>query len=158
MFFKKTTELGPKLSDVVKKVTHTEYIFWNINDDLGHAAEQVMGSSPQVKMAYGYARRTSVAALYLQGLVNRDVYDHVSGIFKALQHQTGHTVEFQEKAGAESTQFMQGYHYLISGLFEKKLLLIAREYEVPAERLSDSELFAAVMDTIYAEQEESKRS
>lgn len=157
MFFRKKNETGPKLSDVVKKVSDTGYIFWNINDDLGDAAEQIMRSSLEVKMAYGYARRTAVAALYMQGLVNRDVFDHVSGIFTALQQQTGHTVEFQEMAYAESTKFMQGYHHLIGGLFARKLIQVAREYEVRSERLSDPELFKAVMDTIYAEQEEARR-
>lgn len=153
MFFKKTIQPEPRLSDVVKKVSRTDYVFWNINDDLGHSAEQIMKSSAQVKMAYGYARRAAIAALYLQGLVTRDVLDHVSGIFIALQQQTGHTVEFQENAGAESITFMQGYHYQISGLFVRKVLQIAREYEVPQERLSDAELFAEVIDTLYAEQE-----
>ncbi len=157
MFFRKTIEPGPKLSELVKKVSNTGYIFWNINDDLGLAAEQVMLSSPEVRMAYGYVRRTAVAALLLQGLVNRDVFDHVSGIFRALQQQTGHTVEFQETAGAESTKFMQEYHYLIGGLFEKKLIQIAREYDVQPKKLSDPELFEAVMDTIHAEQEMARR-
>jgi len=158
VFFKKANESRPKLSDLVKKVSNHGYIFWNINDDLGHAAERVMQSTAEVRMAYGYARRTAVAALFLQGLVDRGTFDHVCGIFKALQQQTGHAVEFQENAGAESTKFMQEYHYLISGLFEKKLIQIAREYEVEPQRLGDPELFEAVMDTIYAEQEKARRS
>jgi fructose-specific phosphotransferase system IIC component len=147
-----------RLSDVVKKVSDTGYIFWNINDDLGHAADQVMQSAPEVRMAYAYARRTAVAALFLQGLVSKDVVDRVAGIFMAVQQKTGHTIEFQEKAAAESTKFMQEYHYLIGGLFEKKLIQIAREYEVLPQRLDDPELFKAVMDTIYVEQEEARRS
>ena len=158
MFFRKLDKPRPKLSDLVEKISDTGYIFRNINDDLGHAAEKVMRSSPEVKMTYGYSRRTAVAALYLQGLVSKDTFDHVSGIFKALQQQTGHTVEFQEGAGAESTKFMQEYHYLISGLFERKLIEIARAYDVVPQRLNDAELFEAVMDTIYAEQEDGRRS
>lgn len=152
MFFKKKSEPGPKLSDYVEKQSDTGFIFWNINDDLGHAAERIMQASPLIRMAYGYARRTAVAGLYLQGLVNKDAFDHAQGIFRALQQQTGHTVEFQERAGAESTRFMQEYHHLIGGLFEKKLLEIARDYEVEAQRLSDPDLFKAVVDTIHAEQ------
>lgn len=159
MFFRKKTESSDqKLAGVVKKVTRMDYIFWNINDDLGHAAEQIVRSSPQVKMAYGYARRAAVAALYLQGLVPRDVFEHVSGIFKALQQQTGHTVEFQEKAGEDSIAFMQDYHYLIGPLFVKKLIQIANEYEPPLGQLTDPELFAAVTDVIFSEQEESRRA
>lgn len=158
MFFKKSNESRPKLSDLVRKISDTGYIFWNVNDDLGHAAENVMRSSPEIRMAYGYARRTAVAALLLQGLVDKGTFEHVCGIFKALQLQTGHSDKFQEEAGAESTEFMQGYHYLISGLFEKKLIQIASEYEVQPRRLSDPELFESVMDTIYAEQEEARQS
>ncbi|MEO5659359.1 MAG: hypothetical protein ABIQ90_06120 [Polaromonas sp.] len=108
MFFRKHNEPGPKLSDLVKKISDTGYIFWNINDDLGHAAEEVMQSSPEVKMTYGYTRRTAVAALYLQGLVGKDTFDHVCGIFKALQQQTGHTIEFQERAGRRVDQVHAG--------------------------------------------------
>jgi len=43
MFFRKKPEPSDqKLAGVVKKVTRMDYIFWNINDDLGHAAEQIM--------------------------------------------------------------------------------------------------------------------
>ena len=158
MFFRKISEPGPKLSDLVNKVTDTGYIFWNINDDLGHAAGVVMQSSPEVRMTYGYTRRTAVAALYIQGLASKDTFDHVCGIFRALQQQTGHTVEFQEKAGAESTKFMQDYHYLITGLFERKIIQIAREYDVQSQRIGDAELFKAVVDTIHAEQEDNRRA
>lgn len=161
MFFKRTNQTDPKLSDVVKKVVRTDYIFYNINEDLGQAADQVMQSSPHLIMSYGYARRASIAALYLQGFVDRGVFDYVTGIFKALQQRTGHTVEFQEGAGSESIKFMQEYHYLISTLFVKKLVLIAQEYDVPSrqsERLSDADLFKEVTDTIYAEQEALKKA
>ena len=108
-------------------------------------------------MAYGYARRAAVAAMYLQGIVNKDTYGHVTGIFKALQHQTGQTVEFQELAGSDSIEFMQSYHYLISSFFVKALIGIAQDYEPPATRLSDAELFAEVMDTVHAEQEQQRK-
>ena len=157
MFFKKSGTSAITLTDLVSKISDTGYVFWNINDDLGHAAQQIMASSPEVKMAYGYARRTAVAGLYLQGLVNRDVFEHASGIFRALQHQTGHTVEFQENAAADATKFMRTYNYLISGLLEKKLIQIAQEYEIGVDRRSDAELFAAVVETIHSEQEQARR-
>jgi hypothetical protein len=157
MFIKKSTATQAKLADTVPKVTRTEFIFWNINDDLGTVAEQIMKAPPQVRMAYGYARRAAVAAMYLQGIVNKDTYGHVTSIFKALQHQTGQTVDFQELAGSDSIEFMQSYHYLISSVFVKALIGIAHDYAPPATRLSDAELFAEVMDTVHAEQEQRRK-
>lgn len=153
MFFKKKPSLGSKLTQIVPRVSKTGYMFVDINNDLGHASEEIMKSSPEIIMTYGYARRAAVAALYLQGIVNRDVYDHVSGIFKALQQQTGASIEFQERSGANSIEFMQAYHQLISGLFVKKLIEIVRDYDLPKRRLSDADLFEVVIDTIYSEQE-----
>lgn len=157
MFFKKTPHPQPSLIDVVPKVTQAGYIFWNINDDLGTAAAEIMKGSPQTQMAYGYARRVAVAAMYVQGLVTKDTYSHVSSIFRDLQNQTGQTIEFQEKAGAESIAFMQTYHYLISSMFVKKVISIAQDYEVPPGRLSDADLFSEVADTVFAEQERTRQ-
>lgn len=158
MFFKKTSPPQPTLAEVVPKVTQTDYLFWNINDDLGTAAEQIMKGPLLIRMAYGYVRRAAVAAMYVQGLVDKDTYGHVSSIFKALQHQTKQTVEFQEKAGAESVAFMQSYHYMISSMFVKKVISIAQDYEVPLRRLSDAELFSEVADTLHAEQQRSRQN
>jgi hypothetical protein len=158
LFFKKTSSYEPKLAEVAPKVTQTGYLFWNINDDLGTAAEQIMKGPPHIRMAYGYARRAAVAAMYVQGLVDKDTHSHVSSIFKALQHQTEQSIEFQEKAGAESISFMQSYHYLISSMFVRKVISIAQDYEIPPRRLSDAELFAEVADTLYAEQQRSQEN
>jgi hypothetical protein len=39
-FLKKTKSSGElKLQDIVKKVTNTGYVFWDIHDDLGHPYE-----------------------------------------------------------------------------------------------------------------------
>lgn len=152
MFFKKKQTAEPKLIDVVTKTMDTGFVFWNISDDLGHSAKTIMESTPRVVMAYGYARRAAAAALYLQGLFNKDAYNHAESMFKALQQKTGHTVEFQEDAGADAMDFMQSYHYLINGLIVKKMIQIAREYDLPNHRMSDAELFERVTETYYAEQ------
>ena len=129
----------------------TGFIFWDISDDLGHSANAIMKSNPLVKMSYGYARRSAAAALYVQGLFEKAGYDQSVTIFKALQHQTGQTVEFQEAAGADASSFLKSYHYVISELFERKVIQIANAYEIPMRRLSDADLIADVMETAYAE-------
>lgn len=141
------------LLDVVPKATKTGYVFWDINDDMGKAANAIMGSTPLVRMAYGYARRASMAALYIQGLVSADHYAHAVSIFKSLQLQTGTTVDFQERAARHSEEFMQTYYYQITGLFIKNVIVISTGYEATGERISDVQLFTEVIDTIYAEQE-----
>lgn len=154
MFFRKPNlPEQERLLEVVSKVTKTGYVFWDINDDLGKAADSIMASTPLVKMAYGYARRASMAALHIQGLVSEDHYSQVISIFKSLQLQTGTTVEFQERAARHAEQFMQTYTHQINSLFVKKVIAISLEYEVTGERMSDGDFFAEVIDTIYAEQE-----
>lgn len=51
-----------------------------------------------------------MAALRIQGLVDADNYDHAVSIFKSLQAQTGHTVEFQEAAFSEAVEYIKSYH------------------------------------------------
>lgn len=154
MFFrrnKKRDEIN--LSGVVKKISDTGYAFVDINNDLGEAAEEIMSSSPMVQMAYGYARRTAVAALYVQGLVNKETYDHVISIFKSLQIQTGHTIEFQESAFAGAAEYMIGYHHLITSFMAKMIVSVSENYEIPPGQLDDAQLFKEVLDTAHNEQE-----
>lgn len=152
MFFRKKSSIEPMLADFVNKTMDTGFVFWDINDDLGHSTEEIFKSTPHVIMSYAYARRGAAAALYIQGLLDKDGFSHVESIFKNLQQQTGHTVEFQERAAADSLVFMQGYHHSISSLFVKKVIQIAREYDVPLSRLSDVELFKNVIETLYIEE------
>lgn len=154
MFFRRNKKRDENsLSGVVKKINDTGYVFVDINNDLGEAAEEIMSSSTMVQMAYGYARRTAVAALYVQGLVNKDTYDHVISIFKSLQIKTGHTVEFQESAFAEAAEYMNGYHHLITSFMAKMVVSIAENYEIPPVQLDDAQLFKEVLDTAHNEQE-----
>jgi hypothetical protein len=154
MFFKrKKHHIEKALCDFVEKKNDTGYIFININNDLGDAVENGADDwSPLMLMAYGYARRTAVAALYIQGIVEKDVYDYVKTFFKSIQVKTEDTVEFQEEAYAESVKFMTGYSQGISSLLVKKIVLIAEEYEISSGTLSDAELFKNVIDTVHFEQ------
>lgn len=151
MFFRKAPSKEPMLLDIVPKTVKTGFVFWDINDDLGHAAEEIMSSTPLVKMSYGYARRSAAAALYLQGLFDKASYEHAVAMFKGLQRQTGQTVKFQEAAAADASEFLKSYHYLISSFFEKKAIQIANEYDIPKHRISDAELFARVVETAYVD-------
>jgi hypothetical protein len=140
------------LSAVAKRASDTGYVFVDINNDIGHSADDIMKSSDQVKMAYGYARRVAMAALRIQGLVDSDNYDHAISIFKSLQAQTGQSVEFQEAAFAEAVEYIKSYHPIISSLLLKNIVAIAEGYELPGIDMDDSQLFESVLETMHAEQ------
>lgn len=153
MFFKKKKKQKEiqKLLEVVAKKHSTGFIFIDITNDLGESAEAIMQSSKRTIMAYGYARRAA-AALYIQGIITQQEFDHVFSIFKSLQIQTGHTVEFQEQAAEDATIYMQTYNVTISKHIVSKIIDIAMNYEIPLEKLSDKELLGSIYDTLYKEQ------
>lgn len=154
MFFKRKKHRKEKaLCDFVEKTNDAEYIFININNDLDEALENGADDWPPLMlMAYGYARRAAVTALYVQGLVEKDLYDHAKAFFKGIHDKNGYTVEFQEEAFAESVKFMTGYSQAITSFTVKKIAQIAEEYEIPSRTLSDVELFDGVISTAYFEQ------
>jgi hypothetical protein len=141
------------LSDIVTKISHSGFIFGDITNDLGTACEDIMASDDHLIMAYGYARRAAAAAIYIQGLIGFDVFDHVCSIFKSLQLQTNHTVEFQEYAAKEALDFIKTYQPLVSSLFVKYLIHIATEYEIGDGQMIDQELFKTVTDIMYEGQQ-----
>lgn len=97
-----------RLIDVVKKNTKLpEGVFSNINNDLNDSI--TMEHDIMILMAYGYARRTVAAGLYLQGVFNRENYEQASNIFKSLQLKTGQSVEFQEKAAKQAAELLFSY-------------------------------------------------
>lgn len=102
-----------RLIDVIEKTNNLlEGVFANINNDLGeHFSTQnkVSSSSPMILMAYAYARRTAAAGLFLQGVFDRETYAIASNTFKAMQLQTGHTVEFQEEAARQANELLSSY-------------------------------------------------
>ena len=154
-FIKKIFGAGEQdLSSVTTKATDTGYVFVDINNDLAQSADDIMKSSDQVKMAYGYARRVATAALRVQGLVDPDVYDHAVAIFKSLQAQTGSSVEFQEAAFAEAVDYIKSYHPVMSSLLIKNMVAIAEGYELSGTEMDDSQLLESVLETMYANQEE----
>jgi hypothetical protein len=159
-FFKRlfrSSASGAKLADITPKQTNSGFIFWDINDDLGKAAEPIMKSSVEVQMAYGYARRSAVAAMYLQGIAPRDAFEHVVAVFKSLQGRTGQTVDFQRRAFHDSIDFMQTYSPLITSLFVKTLVPLASQCEPAGDRTADADLFREVTEYAYGAQEEAQR-
>ena len=76
MFFRRKRQSKTRiLSDLVKKTSDTGNIFIDINNDLGVAVESGADEwPPELLMVYGYSRRAAVAALYVQGFVENDLY------------------------------------------------------------------------------------
>lgn len=139
-------EIGSvKLEEIVNRNNQTGYIFADIINDLGDSAETIMEHSKLVQMTYGYARRAAARALYIQGLIDKDAYDHNLAFFKSIQLITEHTVEFQEQAFSDAVDYMQTYSPVITRLLIKHMTPIAQSFTPPRETLSDAELIKIVM-------------
>lgn len=143
------------LKDTVPRNFSTGYIFANINNDLGDWSKASQSHPLLAQMAYAYARRIAVQALYAQGLVDLNLVHHVHGIFKGLQAMTDQTVEFQEDALAEANRLIIEYHPIATGLFTKNLAHWYQIYSGPANqpKRTDSELFEMIFQHAFAYQE-----
>lgn len=118
-----------KLIDVVKKINDLdEGVFANINNDLNESINE--NHDIMILMAYGYARRTVAAALYLQGIFSRENYLQASNIFKSLQIQTGQSVEFQENAATQAIELLQSYDFRINKNFISQITVIVELNQV----------------------------
>ena len=100
---------NPRLEDTVAKQSDRGYVFLDMNEDLARSGYEWQKAPPYLLMAYGYARRTIAAALLIQGIADKDNYNHTVSLFKGIQLQTVHTVEFQEKAARAAEVFMATY-------------------------------------------------
>jgi len=108
-----------KLLDIVSKNNNLpEGIFSNINNDLNNSI--TMDHDIMILMAYGYARRTVAAALFLQGVFDRENYMQASNVFKSLQLKTGQSIEFQESASEQSSELLLSYDNRINKEFIAK--------------------------------------
>jgi hypothetical protein len=157
MFFKRKPSASThSLTDLVPRRHNTGFVFVDVMNDLGFAADDIGRSSKEALMAYGYARRTAAAALYVQGLIDEENFDHAVSIFKSLQVQTEHSIEFQEAASKASIEYLKHYSIAIDRMFVTKLLDIAFNYTIPEGQMSDEDLFAGVFDTLFKEQEDAR--
>lgn len=157
--FSKKKPAAPRihLSDLVVKNHQTGYIFADINNDLGDAADSIMLNDSLLKMAYGYARRAAVHALFAQGFVSQQVLDHVHMIFQSLQMQTGQTKEFQEASFQEALSFLQSYHWQINRFTLAAIKNLAVEYErKDPGHISDAELMRMAIEVSHQEQESNR--
>lgn len=107
-----------RLIDVVEKQNNSGNAFTDINNDLGTYVDENKDCEPMIMMAYAYARRLAIAALCLQRIVDKDQYDNVYQIFKALQLSTGQTQEFQTEAANQARELIYSY----TNLFNKDAL------------------------------------
>lgn len=157
MFFKKKTPKTPRvhLVDLVPRRHKTGYIFVDINNDLGDAAEEIMKNELSLRMAYGYARRAAASAMYAQGLIGKDLYEHAQTIFRALQLQTGHSVEFQEQAFDEALSFLKTYHWQLTRLTISAIRNLADNYGRGENgHIADADLIENAIEVLHVEQQE----
>lgn len=119
----------PRLIDVLSKTNKTELgPFEDLNRDLANYIEKNLETcDPKIKMAYGYARRVAMTGLYFQGIVGRNVVNHVQDIFVGLQKMTGQTIEFQREAANQATEILKSYVPRLTREHERALLHYARE-------------------------------
>jgi len=99
-------------------------------------------------MSYAYARRAAAAALYLQGGFNINDFGHVTTTFKSIQSLTSGDFDFQEACAMHSIEFVQSYSPGLSGLFIKRMVLIADSCDIPSGELTDDELIKTVFQTM----------
>ncbi len=109
-FFRKKCKKNLRLEDLVEKKYNTkEGVFVNIMNDLAKFSSSDNLTDKLVKMSYAYARRTSGAGLYLQGILTRDDFNYQQMMFQIFQQKTEHSVEFQEKAAEIANNFLLSY-------------------------------------------------
>ena len=111
---------------VEKKANSPLGPFEDVNLDLAHFIEKhFQNCTPELKMAYGYARRSAMAGLFFQGVIDEDVLAQVHKIFVSLQNQTGQTVAFQEESAALGSELLQSYVPWLSIERERQLMRFA---------------------------------
>lgn len=137
---------------VQKEYNQPEGIFANINNDLNESITNYSEKySPLAMMAYAYARRTAAEGLLLQGIFTRSDYKYVSEMFKIMQLQTGHTVEFQEEACEHAIEFLQSYDKRLDKSATQCLHAVAcsKDTILPKGRiLQYNEVIYAILSTV----------
>ncbi|MEA2017438.1 MAG: hypothetical protein U9N59_03225 [Campylobacterota bacterium] len=118
-----------RLINVVEKIHDLEEgVFANINNDLNNSVKQ--DHDIMILMAYGYARRTVAAGLYLQAIFNRASYEQASNIFKSLQLKTGQSMQFQEEASKQAEELLLSYDKRLTKEFTIKITAIVEHNQV----------------------------
>jgi hypothetical protein len=136
-----------RLEDIVDKTSDTGFVFLDMNNDLAQCSFDWRQASPKLLMAYGYARRTIAGALLIQGGVDKDTYTHTESVFKGIQANTIHTVEFQEQAARDAEAFMATYDPRIDRVVTGRAVGLAKAFKPSSAivSLNDSSLFSALL-------------
>lgn len=134
------------LEDVVDKTADTGYVFLDMNNDLANCPFNWLQASPELLMAYGYTRRTIASALLIQGGVDKETYTQTASLFRDIQVQTIHTVEFQEQAARDAEAFMATYDPRIDRDVIGRVVGLAKAFKPfsAVAPLDDSRLFSAL--------------
>lgn len=126
-----------RLVDCVAKTDDSDIgVFANIMNDLGSYVEKVRNNDTNMrKMAYAYARRIAAAGLCAQGVWGQKEYDYTLTLFHSMQQVTEHSVEFQEKAAAQATEYIQSYDSRLDKQLLMVLVVIASEDASTVQKL-----------------------
>lgn len=121
-----------KLIVLTKKQARENSVFINIMNDL---ALSPFGQEQGVKfskddevfiMAYAYARRFAACALYLRGIVKKDIVMHTQIMWRNYALQTSGEMDFQEKASNYANDFLQTYN----AKFTKEFIMMLSNYVI----------------------------
>lgn len=125
----------PQLIDVIAKNNKTKLgPLEDLNRDLANYIEKNFETcDPMIKMTYGYARRVAMTGLYFQGVVGKNVVNHVQDIFVGLQKTTGQTIDFQREAADQASKVLKSYVPRLTRKHEKALIHYAREATTAVE-------------------------
>ena len=136
-----------RLEDIVERQSNTGYVFLDMNEDLAHCQYKWLDAHPDLFMAYGYARRTITSSLLIQGIENKDAYNHTVSLFKGIQLQTDHTVMFQEQAAHAAEIFMATYDTRINRVVIGKIVGLAKAFKPFAALapMEDRRMFSALV-------------
>lgn len=112
-----------RLVNVIKKINNLEEgVFANINNDLNYSLKEE--HDIMIKMAYAYARRVVAAALYLQGVFNKEAYIQAKNVFLSFQMTTGQSVDFQESAYDQALELLTSYDKRFNKVFNSQIITI----------------------------------
>lgn len=134
-----------QLEVIVSKQSNSGYIFYDMDKDLASSTFNWESAAPDLLMAYGYARRAISGALLIQGIGDKNNYQHTVSLFKSIQVQTVHTIEFQREAAHAADAFMATYDPRITKEVTSLIVTLANAFNPFSAlvRLEDELLFSS---------------
>ena len=146
--FGEKKEPEARLVTLVEKIDEHDSVFGRIQNDLALYIESVGENEDGLrKMAYAYARRTSAAGLYLQGIWNKEEYDYSSSMFKKFQMVTGHTTEFQMQANQQALELYESYDRRLTHELTSAIIISAETgHQWPIETYIEDHVLLKIME------------